>query len=507
MNKHHLSAVALAVSAVIATSAALSEEPTLPADALVTKAPVQQDLGKLRVPQIVLPAIEDEASASDSGLGRLLSGVQASGTTLNPPVTINYSGSSNAVSINDTGSGRALSATITNSNSGSSALYGQTNGNSAGVKGVNAGTGGSGGVFQVTDASSAQPGLSGSTSGTGNAIVGQITKSNSYATAIIGSNTVTNGYGIGVQGNGGYIGVTGYGDDFGVYGYASGSTGYGLYGYCQGAGVEGNSYSGYGLYGYSYDGDGVYGYTSYGIGVYAYSSNNYGVSANSYYSEAIRAHSVTGLGIYAISDNGYGIWGQSHNQYGVIGEDSGSGIGVYGSSVSGYAGYFAGKLGATSFVTLSDRNAKTAFSSVSGSDILERISALPITSWTFKGDPSHRHVGPMAQDFHAAFGLNGDDDTHINLSDSAGVSLAAIQELTKRLKQKDAQIAEMKARVNEMTVLVARNDVEIAQMKAMNERVMARMAKLEQQASVNAGTVTARLQGETRVGALAEARD
>jgi hypothetical protein len=64
----------------------------------------------------------------------------------------------------------------------------------------------------------------------------------------------------------------------------------------------------------------------------------------------------------------------------VIGEDSGSGIGVYGSSASGYAGYFAGKVGATSFVTVSDRNAKTAFAPVNGSELLERVSELPITS-------------------------------------------------------------------------------------------------------------------------------
>jgi hypothetical protein len=47
-------------------------------------------------------------------------------------------------------------------------------------------------------------------------------------------------------------------------------------------------------------------------------------------------------------------------------------------------------------------------------DILDRVSRLPITSWHFKTDPRKRHVGPMAQDFHAAFGLDGDDDKHIN---------------------------------------------------------------------------------------------
>ncbi len=40
----------------------------------------------------------------------------------------------------------------------------------------------------------------------------------------------------------------------------------------------------------------------------------------------------------------------------------------------------------------------------------------------------HRHVGPMAQDFYAAFGL-GLDDKHITTIDEGGVALAAIQGL------------------------------------------------------------------------------
>jgi hypothetical protein len=37
----------------------------------------------------------------------------------------------------------------------------------------------------------------------------------------------------------------------------------------------------------------------------------------------------------------------------------------------------------------------------------------PMQTWTARGqDPSVRHMGPMAQDFAAAFGV-GEDDTHI----------------------------------------------------------------------------------------------
>jgi hypothetical protein len=55
-----------------------------------------------------------------------------------------------------------------------------------------------------------------------------------------------------------------------------------------------------------------------------------------------------------------------------------------------------------------------------------------------------RHIGPVAQDFYAAFGLNGGDDKHISTVDEGGVALAAIQGLNQKLNQKDAEIAALK---------------------------------------------------------------
>jgi hypothetical protein len=483
MNKHHPSAVALAVSAILTASVAFSQEPVPPANAGEVQAESPKEFTKPHVSRPSIPVIEEEASVAESRVGNITS---AAGTTLNPPVTITYSGNSNAVTINDSGTGRGLSSSLTNSSNSLSAVYGQTQGSGAGVKGINNGTSGSGGVFEVTDAASSQPGLFAATSGTAPAIIAQVTKSNSNAAAIFAENTVSSGYGIGVEGYGNDTGIIGYGaTGYGVYGYST--SGYGVYGSSsQAIGVIGTSGSALGVYGYSSSSDGVYGNSSTGDGIYGNSYSGVGVYANSIYSEGLYAHSYGSFAIYAVSDKSYGIWGQSKNQFGVIGEDSGSGIGVYGSSASGYAGYFAGKVGATSFVTLSDRNAKTAFSPVSGSGILERISELPITSWTFKGDSAHRHVGPMAQDFHAAFGLNGDDDKHINLTDIAGVSLAAVQELNKRLKQKDAQIARNDAEITQLKT-------QIAEMKAMNDQFSARVAKLEQRTSGSAEIMTASL--------------
>ncbi len=75
----------------------------------------------------------------------------------------------------------------------------------------------------------------------------------------------------------------------------------------------------------------------------------------------------------------------------------------------------------------SDRNAKEEFEAVDRHSVLAAVVALPIERWSYKGEPV-RHLGPMAQDFAAAFGL-GVDDRHIFPLDAAGVALAAIQGL------------------------------------------------------------------------------
>ena len=49
-------------------------------------------------------------------------------------------------------------------------------------------------------------------------------------------------------------------------------------------------------------------------------------------------------------------------------------------------------------------------------------------------------MGPMAQDFHGAFGL-GDSDKTITNIDADGVALAAIQGLKRELDDKSARLA------------------------------------------------------------------
>jgi hypothetical protein len=119
------------------------------------------------------------------------------------------------------------------------------------------------------------------------------------------------------------------------------------------------------------------------------------------------------------------------------------------------------KLGCSAevFNTTSDRNAKENLSPVSATEVLAKVAALPLSEWNFKdGSAEVRHVGPMAQDFHAAFGLNGADDKHIATVDEEGVALAAIQGLNQKvedqLKEKDAEIQDLKQSVADLKKMV-----------------------------------------------------
>jgi hypothetical protein len=111
--------------------------------------------------------------------------------------------------------------------------------------------------------------------------------------------------------------------------------------------------------------------------------------------------------------------------------------------------------GAGAWANASDRSLKTNFASIDGKEILARVVALPMSTWNYKSqDPSIRHIGPVAQDFAAAFKL-GEDDKHISTVDADGVALAAIQGLYQELKIRDAKITDLQNRMAEMEKLVA----------------------------------------------------
>lgn len=102
---------------------------------------------------------------------------------------------------------------------------------------------------------------------------------------------------------------------------------------------------------------------------------------------------------------------------------------------------------------VSDRNAKRDLEPVNSRDVLEKVAALPLSTWSYIADPNVRHLGPMAQDFRAAFEV-GQDEKSIATVDADGVALAAIQglnqkveELGNELKRRDHENADLKQRL------------------------------------------------------------
>jgi hypothetical protein len=127
------------------------------------------------------------------------------------------------------------------------------------------------------------------------------------------------------------------------------------------------------------------------------------------------------------------------------------------------ATYLAGTVYANGVALTSDRNAKEHFQPVDNQAVLAKVAALPLTEWNYKTDKAGvQHIGPMAQDFHAAFQLDGADDKHISVVDEGGVALAAIQGLNQKLQDE-----------------LNREDAENAKLKQQNDLLAERLNQVE----------------------------
>ncbi len=79
--------------------------------------------------------------------------------------------------------------------------------------------------------------------------------------------------------------------------------------------------------------------------------------------------------------------------------------------------------GGSGWGVVSDARMKENFRDLDDNDVLARIARMPIREWNYTTqDTGIRHVGPTAQDFHAAFGL-GEDRLRINTIDADGIAL------------------------------------------------------------------------------------
>ena len=143
-------------------------------------------------------------------------------------------------------------------------------------------------------------------------------------------------------------------------------------------------------------------------------------------------------GAFMIGDQSTGDWtyASADNQFVVraqriwLGKTTGYATATAGRYIETSTGAYLSTGGA--WVSSSDSTKKHHWQEVEGEDVLSRLAAMPVRSWSYReeGD-SVRHLGPTAQDFRNAFGL-GDTDKAIASVDADGVSLAGIKALVQR---------------------------------------------------------------------------
>ncbi len=127
------------------------------------------------------------------------------------------------------------------------------------------------------------------------------------------------------------------------------------------------------------------------------------------------------------------------------------------------------------FIENSDVNKKSNIEALDGNAVLAKLDGLSVSEWSYKWEaPSVRHIGPMAQDFHAAFGL-GTDETKISPRDMAGVSMAAVKALRADLLERDAEIAKQREQISALQDRLNELDRLKAQISAIESRLPAQM--------------------------------
>ena len=210
------------------------------------------------------------------------------------------------------------------------------------------------------------------------------------------------------------------------------------------------------LYGFDEPGNDSYGNTA--VGAYAleyYRGNSKGIMEGN-----------IAIGYMAGYQLGYEVGINETNDIyignqGVDGENNTIRIGTQGVQT---ACYLAGTVFANGVALTSDRNAKENFKPVDSKTVLAKVAALPVSEWNYKTDSQGvQHIGPMAQDFQAAFGLDGNDDKHISVVDEGGIALAAIQGLNQKLEANSRKL-----------------ENENANLKKQNESLEKRLDDLEQ---------------------------
>ena len=172
-----------------------------------------------------------------------------------------------------------------------------------------------------------------------------------------------------------------------------------------------------------------------------------------------------------------GVFGGSQSPEGYGGSFYGGKAGIYANGDSGLAGEFDGNVQISGNLTTtgtingaSSRTLKTDFQSVDSLNVLDKVTQMDISTWVYKADEDAAlHLGPVAEDFYAAFGL-GQSDKSISTVDADGVALAAIQGLYRVVQEKDAQLAAQQAELDALNTRLAALEAALPVVQATSSR-------------------------------------
>lgn len=116
----------------------------------------------------------------------------------------------------------------------------------------------------------------------------------------------------------------------------------------------------------------------------------------------------------------------------------------------------------------SSRAKKERFKALLPQEVLQKIRALRVEGWYYKGTQEY-HIGPCAEDFHDAFGtgvLDGPDArTSLAASDVAGVGLLGIQALAQQNEELRVHYLRLEAEVQRLSQLVEKLQAENLQLR------------------------------------------
>ena len=135
----------------------------------------------------------------------------------------------------------------------------------------------------------------------------------------------------------------------------------------------------------------------------------------------------------------------------------------------------------------------SGLTAIDPAQVLRKVEALPVRSWTFAASPDGRHLGPLAGDFSASFGLGS--SAALAPGDVAGVALAAIQGLL-------AENRSLSARVETAETAAVEAKAAAAEAKAAAGRAPEREAAAGKVPAVDAGARTANAKLSRRVRKL-----